>query len=254
MQRAVCLQKKAADYGAPTAATQLHRLQSSPPPDSSMPATDIKLRPSAAARTQQVLHELLTLLDEEYDSVYGHNLGVASGSAVLDDLVAARCKALCRRCTAMIAHEEACAQALLAVCKTLPALKLNRLLTVLDAFGLEQVTDWLRLSFTDSSALEPISGRTILPSEVDNTSHIGSGTTTQKSAHQGEGSPGQDVQTWLGRQNMVAHDHGHKQPKTLTQLRSAGHPLVQIADGMLAVRSPTHHTDDDYKYDRLCLV
>ena len=73
-------QRRASMAGSLVASPQLRKR--------TKPALDAgKRKPSPTARMQQVLQALVQLLDREYNHVYNHNLGVQSGTNVIEDVL-----------------------------------------------------------------------------------------------------------------------------------------------------------------------
>lgn len=107
-----------------------------------------KRRLPPADRLAQVLRELVATVESDYQHVYGHNLGVQSGTAALEDLIVQRMHALCSRVQALAAHDAVCADALVAGCAQLAPRCLNRVHTIFDSFDMQHVSDYVRLRLT----------------------------------------------------------------------------------------------------------
>ena len=216
-----------------------------------------------AARVQLVLRTLQQLLDKEYQYIYGHNLGVQSGTAVIEDVQVQRVRALCSRITAMVAHDSSSADAMVLMCKKLTPQQFNRLQTTFDSLDMEQVTDFLRISIFHTSCIfrqTPQAAAAL--AQLDETSvkqagrlqgstRIPARSHNQGTRHEASGS--------LDTQHNTLHAGNDQNPVPKTAppegapapppppmamryetLRQSGHPFVQIADKLLVVRSLLH--------------
>jgi hypothetical protein len=235
------------------------RRADTPPKKRKQPLDSGKRKPLASERLQKVLEELVNLLDREYHYVYNHNLGVQSGTSVIEDVQIQRGHALCSRVACLIAHDESCSEKMVTFCRSLTPVHLNHLQTIFDSFDMDQVTDFLRIRMFNTSSIHAslaaargsMVGQKALAECMQ-----------QQSLH---GQPGSQAMTLIGsematgkrvpastRTGHQAHNHGQIEPfcskatstrgyaSRYEQLRAAGHPFVLVADDMLKVLSLTH--------------
>jgi hypothetical protein len=221
-----------------------------------------KRKPSPAARMQLVLQALVSLLDKEYRFVYSHNLGVQSGTSVMEDVQVQRVRALCSRIAAMVAHESAYAEALIAVCKAMSPARLNRMQTVFDSLDMEHVTDFVRLSMFDSSDIfrqTPQAARALAQSLQPVTQPLGgcephgAGSSSDDDGHgavdmsQSHATSRRTSQRGATCQmsSKLRHAQQLEAPEAMRyeRLRAAGHPFVRVADKLLKVRNNGRHGD-----------
>jgi hypothetical protein len=72
------------------------------------------------------MHSMIKLLDAEYHAITSHNLGVQSGTAVIEDLLVRRLHAICGQVHMLMVLHDDCADAMTAFCTALRASQLNR--------------------------------------------------------------------------------------------------------------------------------
>lgn len=88
--------------------------------------TGLRKRPPPA-QLSALMHQMLKLLDAEYHTINSHNLGVQSGTAVIDNLIVRRLHALCGQVHMLMVLHDDCSDAMAAFCSALRPSQLNRL-------------------------------------------------------------------------------------------------------------------------------
>jgi hypothetical protein len=215
-----------------------------------------------------VLGELLDLIDREYKFVYTHNLGVQSGTAVIEDLQARRMFALCNRVLFFITEYPECADSLAIACRRLDRISRNRLLSIFDLFELQEISDYIQLYNN------VISKSNVELSSTSDTAQAQLATPNQKSRWDGlrEAMLRDTKQPFIetvgrnGTSRNSTTNHGDLSTGDLTQearemrfqaMRDSQHPFIAIADSLLLVR-PTHSVSTKYEDEvfvrRICLV
>lgn len=74
-----------------------------------------------------LMRSLLKLLDAEYHAINSHNLGVQSGTAVIENLLVRRLHALCAKVHLLMVLHDDCSDAMAAFCAALRPTQLNRI-------------------------------------------------------------------------------------------------------------------------------
>jgi hypothetical protein len=220
-----------------------------------------KRRPLPVVRLRTILRQIVDIVEHSYQHIYGFNLGVQSGTAVIEDVMLQRVHALCCRVQAMISQDEACAHALVAFHKQLEPFCGNRMHVIWDAFGMQHVSDFLRLHLTGNSdvfkaAME--SHRPALQQHDEGCRRIRckgdlsmetAGEWTMRSAQFTKG-PEQlgpamvdnasGAATNIGSRQSMRHlgvktSNKKAEPMRYQQLRESGHPFITIVDNMIVV-------------------
>lgn len=73
------------------------------------------------------MRSLLKLLDAEYHAINSHNLGVQSGTAIIENLLVRRLHALCAKVHLLMVLHDDCGDAMAAFCAALRSTQLNRI-------------------------------------------------------------------------------------------------------------------------------
>jgi hypothetical protein len=166
-----------------------------------------------------------------------------------------RVHALCCRVQTVIAQDDACASEFVVFHKRLEPFVCNRLHVIWDSFGLQHVSDFLRLHMTGHSDVYTAAALAHQPAL---TSHNMTTTTSNRAGDVPTGTAGE--WTMRSTQFTKASDHfgaagGLEAPKTGSQqascqntsapmryqhLRESGHPFIMIVDTMLQVSSCPH--------------
>lgn len=87
----------------------------------------------------------MNVLETEHDLVFNHHLGVHSGTAVMEDLLARKLWELCNRAHTLITMKDNCMDIFLRFCESLTPEKRNRMLTAFVVFEKGDLLDYMQL-------------------------------------------------------------------------------------------------------------
>ncbi|KAI8475803.1 MAG: hypothetical protein J3K34DRAFT_516981 [Monoraphidium minutum] len=126
-----------------------------PPPPRKPPVPRLPHKPPPAARLACAYSELTALLAAEWDGIRGLNLGVRSGTAVVDGVLMRRLQLWAARLHTLAAGAPEAAEALARLVAGAPAGRMQQLQVLLDMTGHEELSDFLRLSAYGTAAPRP---------------------------------------------------------------------------------------------------
>lgn len=187
------------------------------------PATNTgPTKPLPDKQMLRTLEHFVEVLESE-KLVFSHNLGVHSGTAVIEDLVARKLWELCNRAHTLITMKDKCMEVFLSFCERLTAEKRNRMLTAFSVFDKEDLLDYVQLvrpHLVKDAITAPISPT------VANYGAIFASAPRPSSVAAGNSSrPG--VQVFRKSAPFVSR---------VEALRKAGHPFLKIVDRIIEVR------------------
>lgn len=179
----------------------------------------------------RTLEHFVEVLESE-KLVFSHNLGVHSGTAVIEDLVARKLWELCNRAHTLITMKDKCMEVFLSFCERLTAEKRNRMLTAFSVFDKEDLLDYVQLvrpHLVKDAITAPIS-----PTGVNYGAILASAPGPSSIAAGNSNRPG--VQVFKKSAPFVSR---------VEALRKAGHPFLKIVDRIIEDK----HAETEAKRD-----
>jgi hypothetical protein len=78
---------------------------------------------------ETLLQDFTDCLEKEHALVFGHNLGVHSGTAVIEDVIVRKLYEQCKRAVFLITNHDSCMETFFLFCERLSPAQRNRMLT-----------------------------------------------------------------------------------------------------------------------------
>jgi hypothetical protein len=182
-------------------------------------------RPTARKQLLTVLEHFVDVLDSE-SLVFSHNLGVHSGTAVIEDLIARKLWELCNRAHTLITMKDNCMETFLKFCEHLSHDKRNRLLTAFVVFDKGDLLDYVQLvkpHLVRDPFMKPLTSAEQQETGTRTSVVIRTQTVKERDA----------PAALRGSQAAAAF------VSRVEALRSAGHPFLKIVDKLITARLPT---------------